>query len=216
MGCSLGCRIEITAGTGFEPLDPRLEDSSRSESFRDFVSRLDCHSGPRCLLDWWARLHPHRRPQLPPPPAAPSAPAPASAAPSAPAPASAAPSAPAPASAAPSARPSPNSPTPSGTNRTDDSHLFFLVDPAEAALGARFRGHDGKRLGTKCQNHTTSSTAAPASPISDAPNTPASSPRPNRAGPSNAPRPIAPKANNPTNTHAGSPRLGSGDCPGDP
>jgi hypothetical protein len=32
----------------------------------------------------------------------------------------------------------------SGTSRTDDSHLFFVVGPAEAALDARFRWHDGK------------------------------------------------------------------------
>jgi hypothetical protein len=38
----------------------------------------------------------------------------------------------------------------------------FLVGPAEGALGARLRGHDGKRVGTKCQNRTTRDT-----PMSD-------------------------------------------------
>jgi hypothetical protein len=47
----------------------------------------------------------------------------------------------------------------SGTNQTDESEFLFLVAPAKrggpsaadtvlAALGARFRGHDGKGAGT--------------------------------------------------------------------
>jgi hypothetical protein len=59
---------------------------------------------------------------------------------------------------------------PSGTTRTDGSHFLFFVTPAKASrkrgyrvaeevvavLDTRFRGHDGKRAGTKCQTRTTS------------------------------------------------------------